>query len=87
MRKYHIHLKASAFHQLIKKPLEDKNIFIALLPPTRAAEIVECMCKPSEICNFADDSTIYSCGKDLPKTKGDLICTMKNILKWFRLNS
>ena len=45
MWKYHIHLKALAFHQLIKKSLEDKNIFIALLPPTRAAEIVECMCK------------------------------------------
>ena len=45
MQKYHIHLKASAFHQLIKKPLEDKNIFIALLPPTRVAEIVEYVCK------------------------------------------
>ena len=41
----------------------------------------------SEILNFADDSTIYSCGKDLPKIKEDFICTMKNILKWFRLNS
>ena len=40
----------------------------------------------SEICNFADDNTVYSCGKDLPKIKEDLICTMKNILKWFRLN-
>ena len=41
----------------------------------------------SEICNFADDNTAYSCGKDLPKIKKGLICTMKNILKWFRLNS
>ena len=40
-----------------------------------------------EICNFADDNTVYSSGKDLPKIKEDLICTMKNILKWFRLNS
>ena len=39
----------------------------------------------SEICNLADDNTIYSCGKDLPKIKEDLICTMKTILKWFRL--
>ena len=39
----------------------------------------------SEICNFADDK--YSCGKDLPKIKEGLICAMKNILKWFRLNS
>ena len=41
----------------------------------------------SEICNFADGNTIYSCGKDLPKIKKDLICTMKSILKWFKLNS
>ena len=41
----------------------------------------------SEICNFADDNTVYSCGKDLTKIKEDLIFTMKNILKWFMLNS
>ena len=41
----------------------------------------------SEICNFADDNTVYSCGKDLAKIKEDLICTMKNVLKWFMLNS
>ena len=41
----------------------------------------------SESCNFTDGSTKYSCGKDLPKTKEDLVCTTKNILKWFRLNS
>ena len=34
-----------------------------------------------------DDNIVYSCGKDLPKIKEDLICTMKNVLKWFRLNS
>ena len=33
----------------------------------------------SEICNFTDGNTIYSCGKDLPEIKKDLICTMKNI--------
>ena len=41
----------------------------------------------SEICNFADDNAVYSCEKDSPKIKEDLIFTMKNILKWFRLNS
>ena len=41
----------------------------------------------SQICNFADHHTVYSCGKDFAKIKEDLICTMKNILKWFRLNS
>ena len=32
-------------------------------------------------------NTIYSCGKDLPKNKEDLICTMKSTLKWFSLHS
>ena len=41
----------------------------------------------SEICNFADDNTVYSCGKKLPKIKEYLICTMKNILNSFRSNS
>ena len=40
----------------------------------------------SGICNFTDDNTIYSCEKDL-KIKENLTCTMKNMLKWFRLNS
>ena len=41
----------------------------------------------SEICNFADGNTVYSCGKDLAKIKDDLICTMRNVFKWFMLNS
>ena len=41
----------------------------------------------SEICNLPCDNTVYSCGKDLAKIKEDLICTMKNVLKWFMLNS
>ena len=41
----------------------------------------------SEISSFADENTTYSCEKDLPKIKEDLLCTMKNILKWFKLNS
>ena len=40
----------------------------------------------SEICNFAGGNNIYLSGKDLSKIKENLICTMKNILKWFRLN-
>ena len=40
-----------------------------------------------EICSFADGNTVHLCGKDLPKIKEDLICTVKNILKRFRLNS
>ena len=41
----------------------------------------------SETCNFADDDTVYSYGNDLAKIKEYQICTMKDILKWFRLNS
>ena len=33
----------------------------------------------NKIFFFADDSTIYACGKDLPKIKEDFICTMKKI--------
>ena len=39
------------------------------------------------MCNFANDNTVCPCGKDLPKIKEDLIRTIKNILKWFRLSS
>ena len=44
------------------------------------------MVEKLEISNFANDSTIYSCGKDVPKNKKNLICTMKNILKWLSLS-
>ena len=44
----------------------------------------------SEICNFADDNAVYSCGKDLAKIKEDLINALKNVLKyvlkWFMKN-
>ena len=33
--------------------------------------------KKSKMCNFADDNTVYSCGKVLPKIEENLICTMK----------
>ena len=41
----------------------------------------------SEICNFADDNTLYSCDKSLLRMKENLIFDMKNILFWFRTNS
>ena len=40
---------------------------------------IEFFVEKSEICKL--------CGKDLPKIKEDLICTMINILKWFGLSS
>ena len=41
----------------------------------------------SDICNFADDNTLYSCGKSLTDIKENLVSDTKSILNWFRLNS
>ena len=41
----------------------------------------------SDICNFADDNTLYSCGERLTKIKENLGSATKSILNWFRLNS
>ena len=41
----------------------------------------------SEICNFADDNTLYSCDRNLLRIKENLIFDMKNILFWFRTSS
>ena len=39
------------------------------------------------ICNFADDNTIYSCNINLQTILKDLKYDMQNILKWFKVNS
>ena len=41
----------------------------------------------SDICNFADDNTLYSCGDRLTEIKENLISDTKSILSWFKLNS
>ena len=41
----------------------------------------------TNICNFADDNTIYSCNINLQTTLTDLKYDMQNILKWFKVNS
>ena len=41
----------------------------------------------SEICNFADDNTLYSCDRNLLRIKENLTFDMKNIFLWFRANS
>ena len=41
----------------------------------------------SEICNFADGNTLYSCDINLLRIKENLAFDMKNILFWFRTNS
>ena len=43
--------------------------------------------KKSDICNFADDYTLYSRGERLTEIKENLIFVTKSILNWFRLNS
>ena len=43
--------------------------------------------KKSEICNFADGNTLYSCDRNLLHIKENLIFDMKNVLFWFRTNS
>ena len=41
----------------------------------------------TEICNFADDNTIYDCGEDLSNILENLKHDLKILLKWFRTNS
>ena len=41
----------------------------------------------SDICNFADDNTLYSCGERLTEIKENLVSDTKRILNWFRLSS
>ena len=45
------------------------------------------MIEQSDICNFADDNTLYSCGERLTEIKENLVSDTKRILNWFRLNS
>ena len=40
-----------------------------------------------EICNFADDNTLYSSGIELSSILENLKHDMKTIFKWFRVNS
>ena len=41
----------------------------------------------SDICNFADDNILYSCGERLTEIKENLVSDTKRILNWFRLKS
>ena len=40
----------------------------------------------SEICNFAEDNTIYSYGKDLNQIVANLKIDSSRLLKWFAEN-
>ena len=39
------------------------------------------------ICNFADDNTLYSGGMELSSILENLKHNTKTIIKWFRINS
>ena len=41
----------------------------------------------SEIFNFADDNTLYSCGRNFYRIKENLRFDMKNTFFWIRINS
>ena len=41
----------------------------------------------TNICNFADDNTIYSCNNNLQTILKNLKHVMVNVLKWFKVNS
>ena len=41
----------------------------------------------TNICNFADDNTIYSCNNNLQTILKNLKLDMVNVLKWFKVNS
>ena len=41
----------------------------------------------SEVCNFADDNTLYSCNKNLEHAFSNLKYDLRNELDWFKINS
>ena len=41
----------------------------------------------SEVCNFGDDNTLYSCNKDLEVVFRNLETDLNNALAWFNTNS
>ena len=41
----------------------------------------------SEVCNFSDDNTLYSCNKNLKHVFSNLKYDLRNVLNWFKINS
>ena len=41
----------------------------------------------SDVCNFANDNTLCSCGKKLENIFVNLKIDLKNVLYWFQVNS
>ena len=40
----------------------------------------------SEVCNFTDDKTLYSCNKELEIVFRNLETDLSNVLAWFNIN-
>ena len=40
----------------------------------------------SEVCNFANDNTLYSCNKNLEHIFSRLKFDLRNVLDWFKIN-
>ena len=40
----------------------------------------------SEVCNFADDTTLYACNKEFSKVKENLESSSKVAINWFKTN-
>ena len=43
--------------------------------------------KETEICNFADDNTIYACDISIETVKNRLVTDIESLNNWFRINS
>ena len=43
--------------------------------------------KKSEVCNFADDNTQYSCNKNIEHVFLNVKYDIRNMLDWFKINS
>ena len=41
----------------------------------------------SEVCNFTNDNTLYSCNKNLEHVFSNLKYDLRNVLDWFKINS
>ena len=41
----------------------------------------------ADICNFADDNTLFTCNKNIDIVIDVLVYDMKNLLNWFKFNS
>ena len=65
------------FAEFLKALYWDLNIFI---------NDIFLVFEKSDVSNFADDSTLYSHGSNLPLILSNLEPGMRNLLYWFKIN-